>query len=187
MSASGRDALLERVMDHFIAHGVGDVSLRALASEIGTSHRMLIYHFGSREGLLEAAVAQIWQSQLDAMADISREHPGDIVENAWRYWTMLADRSAVAPFIFEVSAQAMHGALWSDSFRAGTEELVDGLARGIVGAGVDSARALVLARLLMAVLRGSLWELRISGDRKAADAMVRAFLDAHSPELVSPA
>ena len=39
-------------MEYVAEHGVGDLSLRGLAAALGTSHRMLSYHFGSREGLL---------------------------------------------------------------------------------------------------------------------------------------
>ena len=51
---SAKDLLLDQVVDHFVAEGMGDLSLRKIAAAIGTSHRMLLYHFGSREGLLAA-------------------------------------------------------------------------------------------------------------------------------------
>ena len=47
---TGRDDLLERAIDHLSKAGIGDVSLRGLAEEDGTSHRMLIYHFGAGTG-----------------------------------------------------------------------------------------------------------------------------------------
>ena len=57
--ATGRDQLLTRTVEYFATHGVADTSLRRLAEEIGTSHRMLLYHFGSREGLLSAVVDRV--------------------------------------------------------------------------------------------------------------------------------
>ena len=48
--------LLAAAMEYVAEHGVGDLSLRAIAAAIGTSHRMLIYHFGSKEGLLIAVI-----------------------------------------------------------------------------------------------------------------------------------
>jgi len=47
-----RDRLLAAAVDQAIRGGIADLSLRELAAAIGTSHRMLLYHFGSREGLL---------------------------------------------------------------------------------------------------------------------------------------
>jgi AcrR family transcriptional regulator len=40
------------VVSYAESHGIADLSLRQLADAIGTSHHMLICHFGSREGLL---------------------------------------------------------------------------------------------------------------------------------------
>src|ERR1044072_2334593 len=47
-----KQRLLEAAIAHLTEHGVRDVTLRGLAAAIGTSHRMLIYHFGSKDGLL---------------------------------------------------------------------------------------------------------------------------------------
>lgn len=43
------------VADVILNRGLTDLSLRTIAGEIGTSHRMLLYHFGSKEKLLVAA------------------------------------------------------------------------------------------------------------------------------------
>jgi AcrR family transcriptional regulator len=48
--ASARERLLAGRSRTSSEHGVGEISLRAMAAALGTSHRMLIYHFGSREG-----------------------------------------------------------------------------------------------------------------------------------------
>ena len=56
MDAPGR--ALERRAHGDPAHGLIGLSLRPLAAEIGTSDRMLIYHFTSRDALVSAVVAQ---------------------------------------------------------------------------------------------------------------------------------
>jgi AcrR family transcriptional regulator len=52
-----REALLEQVTDHVLAHGLIGLTLRPLAAAIGTSDRMLIYHFRSRDALVSEVVA----------------------------------------------------------------------------------------------------------------------------------
>ena len=42
-----------------LEHGVGDTSLRTLAAGVGTSHRMLLYHFRLSRGLLAAVVESV--------------------------------------------------------------------------------------------------------------------------------
>lgn len=53
-----REHLLEQVTDHVLEHGLIGLTLRPLASAIGTSDRMLIYHFESRDALVSEVVAR---------------------------------------------------------------------------------------------------------------------------------
>jgi len=50
--APDRMALLDGLADHVLRHGLAGASLRPLAASVGTSDRMLIYHFGSKEALM---------------------------------------------------------------------------------------------------------------------------------------
>lgn len=54
---SRREDLLLRVTDHVLEHGLIGLTLRPVAAAIGTSDRMLIYHFDSRDALVSAVVA----------------------------------------------------------------------------------------------------------------------------------
>ena len=65
-----RGRLLEAAIDHIAARGVTDLSLRELAAAIGTSHRMLIHHFGSREGLWVEVIRAVEERQRDALAEV---------------------------------------------------------------------------------------------------------------------
>jgi AcrR family transcriptional regulator len=44
--------LLEKIVSHILQHGLQDLSLRSLAEALGTTARMLIYHFTSKENLI---------------------------------------------------------------------------------------------------------------------------------------
>jgi AcrR family transcriptional regulator len=54
---SRREELLDAAADHVLAHGLIGLTLRPLAAAIGTSDRMLIYHFGSHAQLVAAITA----------------------------------------------------------------------------------------------------------------------------------
>ena len=45
--STAREELLAAVVQHVAQHGIGELSLRPLADAIGTSHRMLLFHFGA--------------------------------------------------------------------------------------------------------------------------------------------
>ena len=55
---SRRDELLDQVTDHVLGHGLIGLTLRPVAAAIGTSDRMLLYHFGSRDDLVAAVVTR---------------------------------------------------------------------------------------------------------------------------------
>ena len=70
VDASPRQQLLEAAVARVLAHGIGDLSLRALADELGTSHRMLIFHFGSKEQLWGEIVHAVERRQRARLADL---------------------------------------------------------------------------------------------------------------------
>ena len=53
-----REELLDQVTDHVLQHGLIGLTLRPLAAAIGTSDRMLIYHFDNRDALVSAVVVR---------------------------------------------------------------------------------------------------------------------------------
>ncbi|MGW0245954.1 TetR/AcrR family transcriptional regulator [Nocardia goodfellowii] len=52
-----RAELLAGVVTYIADHGLAELSLRPLAAELGTSSRMLIHYFGTKEELLVQALA----------------------------------------------------------------------------------------------------------------------------------
>lgn len=47
-----RETLLPRLAAHVLEHGIAGLSLRPLAAAAGTSDRMLLYHFGTKQQLV---------------------------------------------------------------------------------------------------------------------------------------
>lgn len=62
-----RDDLLARVTDHVLEHGLIGLTLRPVAAATGTSDRMLIYHFESRDALVSAVVAEATERAIAAV------------------------------------------------------------------------------------------------------------------------
>lgn len=176
MSGTARDELLTRSLDWFRQHGVADTSLRTLASGIGTSHRMLHYHFGSREGLLAAVVQQVETAERDLLTSVLSAHE-DPVEAGRQFWAHVATAAQTfAPLYFELSGLAMQGLPFAEPLRtwlaAGWLEPLTDL---WVALGEDRADAEVLARINLATVRGLLFELAITGDQEAVDAAMTRF------------
>ena len=64
------------------AHGLADRSLRDLALAAGSSHRMIIYHFGSRAGLVAALVETV-ESRLGVQPNTVDLRLGVAVTRGW--------------------------------------------------------------------------------------------------------
>ena len=145
-STAARDELLARVVTWFAEHGVGDTSLRTLATGIGTSHRMLNYHFGSREGLLGAVVEAVEQAEHAALVELAATHD-DPFDAGAAFWTRVADRAEVfAPLFFELSTHAMRGRPHAAGLRVWLRTgWLDVLTDGYRGLGLPADRSRTLA------------------------------------------
>ncbi len=58
-SGDRREAIIERLADHVLAHGLAGASLRPLARAAGTSDRMLLYYFRDKAELIAAVLTRI--------------------------------------------------------------------------------------------------------------------------------
>ena len=176
-----RERLLAAAMEHVARHGVGDLSLRGLAAALGTSHRMLIYHFGSREGLLIEVVRGVEAQQRAALAQLLLETEGSPAETMRRLWQRLAD-PALWPnerLFFELYAQALQGSPHARPFLDGiVDHWVEPLTRIGVAEGRPEEQARAEARLGVAVTRGLLLDLLATGDRAGVDAAMERYIAA---------
>lgn len=185
---SPRERLLGAAVDHVAAHGIGEVSLRQLATALGTSHRMLVYHFGSKEGLLVEVIRAVEARQREALADLAADADLPVAEQARRMWRRLAD-PALWPherLFFEVYGQALQG-------RPHTAALLDGIVDSWlepltalnIAQGLTPERARASARLGIAVTRGLLLDLLATGDRPGTDAAMELFIEMYQ-RLLTP-
>jgi AcrR family transcriptional regulator len=175
-----KEKLLTAAVDYVAANGMSELSLRRLAVAIGTSHRMLIYHFGSKEGLLVELIRTVEQRQRDALAQLDLEPGATLADLSRAFWRRLTDPTLWPHerLFFEVYGQALQG-------RPGTTALLDGIVTDwvepLVELGVrhgfpeDKARA--SARLGLAVSRGLLLDLLATGDRAGVDAAMERFVE----------
>jgi AcrR family transcriptional regulator len=165
-----RETLLTDAVEHFARNGIGDASLRNIAAALGTSHRMLIYHFGSREGLLAEVVRAVEAQQRELLSTLTADYR-PIAEQSELFWRRVTESTLIyGPLFFELSAHAMQGwphteALKADLVAVWLPPLIDLCVR----AGIPAAEAPAYARLGLAAARGLLFDLLLTGDRAAVD------------------
>src|SRR6516165_5402878 len=88
-----RERLLEGAMDYVAQNGLSDVSLRSLAAALGTSHRMLIFHFGSKEQLWVEIVRTVEQRQRERLRELLPDADQPIGEALRTWWQHISDPS----------------------------------------------------------------------------------------------
>jgi len=106
-----RDELLDAAAAYLLRHGVAGMSLRPMAAAIGTSARLLIYHFGTKERLLIEAMGRIRQrarADVAAMLQAAPANPdlGRLVREFWRWCTSARNRPYLR-LLFEVHGLAL--------------------------------------------------------------------------------
>jgi len=174
-TSQARDRLLGAAVRHAMDSGIADLSLRQLAAAIGTSHRMLLYHFGSREGLLIAVTRAVEEQQRTALlASLTT------VQDARESWARLSDPQLWPQerLFFELYAHALRGRPGNEGFLDGiVESWVAPVAAALVAAGGDERTARADARLGVAVVRGLLLDLLATGDRAGVTAAYERFLE----------
>lgn len=178
--AAAKARLLDAVVEHFSTEGLADQSLRRIAEAAGTSHRMLLYHFGSRDGLLLAvaqAVEARTQERFAAFGAETGERSDEMIRRMWAY---LADPQ-FAPFerlFFALYGRALQGDEAARPLLQGDiEQWLEANAAlpGAADTGIPPDVARTHARLGLAVTRGLLLDLLATGDRAGVDAAMDLF------------
>jgi AcrR family transcriptional regulator len=163
-----REELLARIVDEVGRNGLHDRSLRELASAVGSSHRMLLYHFGSREGLVTAIVAAVEAAERELMRELvsAAEGPVDLVR---AHWARL-----VAPEMHPFIRLFFEAASYSSSAQERTTPWIDDAEHVGRRLGVRFDPADV--RLGVAVIRGLLLDVVSGVDVADATASFERFL-----------
>jgi AcrR family transcriptional regulator len=164
---SKRDELAEQATDYALDHGLIGLSLRPLAAELGTSDRMLIYHFGSKDAL----VAEVLAVSCDRSVRTVRELPPSpsvrqAVIDLWEAWEAPQLLRCQRLYV-EAAALGLFGKEpYATSVRATNDvwlaEIVAHLERS--GAGDQSER---LATLVDAAFNGILLDRPLEGDKES--------------------
>ena len=182
-----KQRLLDAAIEYVAANGMSDVSLRTLATALGTSHRMLIFHFGSKERLWVEIVQTVEQRQREILGEVLPDPSQPVGEAMRAWWKHISDPSLWPNerLFFELYGQALQG-------RPHTLELLDGIVDDWldpiteinVSVGVPRSLARAHARLGIAVTRGLLLDLLATRDIAGVDAAMDAFIDVYEGWLV---
>jgi AcrR family transcriptional regulator len=152
-----RDDLLRRAYAYALEHGLADLSLRPLAAAIGSSPRVLLFLFGSKDGLVRELLAQARAAEMAMLADVRGGRLAEVAEAVWT-WLAAPERRALLTLWLEGYSRSLVApdGPWVEFARTTVEDWLAVLAE----TRADEAQC----TLVLAVLRGALLDLLATGD-----------------------
>lgn len=182
VTQSGEDSarraeLLAKLVDYSRRHGLADMSLRPLAAAVGSSPRVLLYFFSSKEQLVREVVAASRREQVGLVeAELAADAQGGaVVDRLWRWLTDPAN-AHVERLFFESYALSLRDAPgpWEGYGAASVQEWLPHLrpvARRLLP-GTDPEAG---ATLLLGLMRGLLLDRLATGDGRRTTAAMEIF------------
>ena len=167
-----RQRLLDACTDYALEHGLPD-RLGPLATAADTSSRMLIYHFGTRDGLLREILGQARQRQVDAFSDLLRVRPDQPYTVTLRHaWSAISGPDG-RPYLrmFSRLNDSAGEPLWPGFRRIATTDWLAPLEQGMRSLGRPE-----LATVVLAVIRGLLMDRDATGDAVRTDQAFHDFI-----------
>jgi AcrR family transcriptional regulator len=172
-----RDELLEKAYAYVREHGLADLSLRPLAAEIGSSPRVLLFLFGSKDGLVRALLGR---ARADELAVLGALPAGGLPATAEAIWGWLSDERNRPLLRLWVEAYARslidREGPWAGFAAETVTDWLDVLRRAQPTALRDTPEALAERTAVLAVLRGGLLDLLATGDADRITAAVHRTL-----------
>src|SRR6266498_285273 len=98
-----KEELLERAYGYVLEHGIADLSLRPLAAAVGSSPRVLLFLFGSKDGLVRALFARARADELELLAHLRATRAETdlplVVAEVWRWLVADEHRALLALWV----------------------------------------------------------------------------------------
>jgi AcrR family transcriptional regulator len=177
--------LLDLAYAYALEHGLGDLSLRPLAAAIGSSPRVLLYLFGSKDGLIRALLAK---ARADEMAAIHGEEGQGLAEVAQRVWTWLArpEHRALLAVWVEGYARSLvdPDGPWAGFARSTVDDWLEVLKKAQPPGRQKTRKGAAQRTAVLALLRGNMLDLLATNDTARTTEAMRAglsTLDAVNP------
>jgi AcrR family transcriptional regulator len=160
-----REQLLELATDYVLEHGLIGLSLRPLAAEIGTSDRMLLYHFDDKDDLVAAVLTACTDR---SVAELRALPPAPDVRRAVvALWSAMTSHQLdrCQRVYVEAAALGLFGREpYVSTVRGANQHWMAALTEQLVAAGATQARARRAVVLMDAAFMGLQLDLPLDGE-----------------------
>ncbi len=176
-SSPRREELLERAYEHALGNGISALSLRPLATEIGSSPRVLLFLFASKDGLVRALLARARADELAVLERLGAEiRSVGLADAALQLWSWLAadEHRGLLRLWTESYARSLvePDGPWAGFARETVEDWLQLLAAAQPPRARRTRAGRAQRTLVLAILRGAMLDLLATGDVERTTAAV---------------
>lgn len=182
-----QEELLERAYRYALTHGLTDLSLRPLATAIGSSPRVLLFLFGSKDGLVRALLARARSEELALLNRVRHDRADDdltsVIRTTWG-WLAAEEHRPLLTLWAEAYTRSLvepEGS-WADFARQTVNDWLAVLAAAQPGRRRHTTLGATERTLALAVLRGALLDLLATGDVMRTSAAIDRHLLTTPPD-----
>lgn len=172
--------VLNAMADYLLGNGLADATLRLAASKLGTSARMLLYHFGSKEELLVAALAEVRRREIEMLAREVMAHPAgstaDVLRNIWRWYASPSRRPYLRLFFEAWGVSLQQPYLFKGFLENVRKDLLPLFEETLVQRGYPRRHATAIATFIIAAFRGLLIDMVANDDQDRLDDALEIFV-----------
>jgi AcrR family transcriptional regulator len=172
-----RKELLDLAYAYALEHGLGEMSLRPLAAAIGSSPRVLLYLFGSKDGLIRELLAKARADELAAVTPSDREDLGQVAQRVWSWLARKEHRALLAVWVEGYARSLVDpDGPWAGFARSTVEDWLEVLKAAQPPRTRQTRRGIAARTAVLALLRGGMLDLLATDDTARITEAMRAGL-----------
>lgn len=166
---SPRETIISAAADYLLEKGNLSDSIRDIAKNVGTSHRMINYHFGSPDVFWEAVVNEIRKKEILRIRDLHAENHVPLSATSYIRTFATNEYRKVFSVVLEIYTKALaNPQAYADFRNSYIDDWIASISQAAVARyQLDAELAKTLARIKVAFIRGILLDYFVTNDEPA--------------------
>jgi AcrR family transcriptional regulator len=170
------EELRDAIVQYLIKQGLSDLSLRPLAKAVGSSPRVLLYYFGSKEKMVIRVLAEIRQLQRASYGEVQAASFAGACQTIWTRMSA-PDSEPLFRLFFEAYGMALrHPQIYKAFLRSTIEDWLRLIADPLCREGHERKQVRAFATVVLAGMRGFMLDYCTTHDRKRLNLAVGLWL-----------
>jgi AcrR family transcriptional regulator len=170
------EELRDAIVQYLTTHGLADLSLRPLAKAVGSSPRVLLYYFGSKEKMVVKVLEELRRRQRASYGQLQAASLAEACQTIWKHMSAPESEPLFRLFFEAYGIALRHPHLYKAFLRATIEDWLQFVADPLCREGYERREARALATIVLAGLRGFMLDYCATRDRKRLDNAVDLWL-----------